>query len=73
MTHTTERQKKDRKQVYTDRCQTLDDYRKVRIDIIENDFMITLTDEEKEHLNSLTTETAIDNAIRAMCKKRWEN
>lgn len=49
------------------------DYVNSRLDILVNDFMLSLTDKEKDHLYSLKTEIAVDNAIRAICKRRWED
>lgn len=72
MKHMSEHEMRQRRGVHSDRCQTVEEYADVRINILERDFMIKLTDEEKDHVKSLKTETAVDAAIRAICKKRWE-
>ena len=40
---------------------TLEGYCKARIKMLERDFRIYLTDEEKAHMNELKTEIEIDN------------
>ena len=42
-------------------ARTLKGYRKARIRMLEEDFHIYLTDEEKAHMDELKTEVAIDN------------
>ena len=43
------------------KAKTLKGYRKARIKMLEEDFHIYLTDEEKAHMNECKTETEIDN------------
>lgn len=40
---------------------TLEGYRKARIKMLERDFHIYLTDDDKAHMRELKTEEAIDN------------
>jgi len=39
-------------------------YKKMKVRMIEKDFMITLTQEQKDHINELQSEIAIDNYCR---------
>lgn len=45
-------------------AKTLKGYRKARIKMLEEDFHIYLTGEEKAHMDELKTEVAIDNFYR---------
>ena len=44
-------------------------YRKMKIKMLQEDFYINLTDEEKKRLNALKTEIAIDQYCRTLIKK----
>lgn len=46
-------------------------YRKARMKMLENDFRIYLTTEEKEHMRELTTEIAIDNFYLTLIKTHY--
>lgn len=49
---------------------TLEQYKKGKIKILQRDFLIKLTDEEKAHINSLPTEYAVDTACRKIIYDR---
>ena len=51
--------------------ETLAGYKKGKIKILQRDFMIKLTDEEKTHINSLPTEYAVDTACRKIIYDRF--
>ena len=46
-------------------------YRKQKIKMLEKEFMLSLTPEEKNHINELETEAAIDRYARTIIKKHW--
>lgn len=46
-------------------------YVKDKVRILERDFCINPTEEELAHLNTLTTQTAIDNAILTIINRHW--
>jgi len=50
---------------------TLDQYREFKIQILNDDFKVNLTDEEKAHFNELTTETQMDNYAKDIIMGRW--
>lgn len=47
-------------------------YRKAKIKMLEKEFMIPLKDDEKDHINSLQTEAAIDRYARIILQSRWD-
>ena len=50
----------------------IDVYRDAKLNILEEDFHIYITDEERKHANNLKTEIAIDNFfISAISNQRW--
>lgn len=53
------------------RKMSLSQYKKRKIKMLENDFYVILTAEEKEHINQLTSETEIDRYVRACMGRRW--
>lgn len=46
-------------------------YRKQKIKMLEKEFLLSLTPEEKNHINQLETEIAIDRYARTLLLKRW--
>lgn len=46
-------------------------YRKRKLKILSRDFCIHITDEEKEHANTLTTKTQVDQFCIDMMDKYW--
>lgn len=51
---------------------TPEQYVKAKLKILSRDFCIEATEEEIEHLNTLRTQTAIDNAILSIMTRRWD-
>ena len=49
----------------------MEKYRKKKIEIMKNDFMIDLTPEEIDKINSLPTEYMVDHYCRELMKQRW--
>ena len=43
-------------------------YRKMKIKMLEKDFMVPLTNAEKNHINGLETEAAIDRYARTLLR-----
>jgi hypothetical protein len=50
----------DRESAFNTRKMSLKEYRKMKVKMLERDFLIKLTDEDKAHANTLTTETQLD-------------
>ena len=48
-------------------------YADAKITILEEDFCITPTIEEKSHLYTLTTQISIDNGILSIINHHWDN
>ena len=46
-------------------------YRIAKIKLLEKEFMIPLKADEKDHINSLQTEAAIDRYARTILQSRW--
>jgi len=44
-------------------------YRTMKIQMLHKDFCINLSEEEKQHINSLKTEIAIDQFCRTLIKR----
>jgi hypothetical protein len=51
---------------------TPEQYIKAKLKILKRDFCITATEEEIAHLNTLTTQTKIDNAVLSIINRRWD-
>lgn len=50
----------------------IDVYREAKLDILEQDFHISITDEDRRHANSLKKETDIDNFfITKIRNQKW--
>ena len=47
-------------------------YRKEKIKILQEDFLVTLTDDEIAHFNTLEKERQIDNYAREILNSRWQ-
>ena len=47
-------------------------YVKDKLKILKRDFCIDATEEEIAHLNTLTTQIQIDNAILSIIARRWD-
>lgn len=54
-----------------EREMTIPQYRKMKIKLLEKEFMVPVTKEEKNHLNTLETEPAIDRYCRTLLKNFW--
>lgn len=50
---------------------TLPEYRKMKIALLEKEFMVPITQEEKKHINALDNEIAIDRYCRTLLKNFW--
>ena len=50
---------------------SLNAYRKAKIKMLEQEFMIPLKAEEKSHMDTLQTEGAIDRYARTIISSRW--
>ncbi len=57
---------------HTPTFRTPDKYIKAKLKILKRDFCIDATEEEIEHLNTLTTQIQIDNAILSIIARRWD-
>lgn len=51
---------------------TPEQYIEQKLKILKRDFRITATETELEHLNTLTTQTQIDNAILTIIAHHWD-
>lgn len=56
----------------TERKMSIKTYRKAKIKMLEKDFKIPLTADEKAHFNTLETEAAIDRYARTILHSRWD-
>lgn len=50
---------------------TPEKYIKAKLKILRRDFYIELTEDELKHLNTLTTQISIDNAILSIINRHW--
>lgn len=50
---------------------SFNDYKKNKIKMLEREFMMPLTDEEREHMNSLVNAAEVDRYARTIILKRW--
>ena len=53
------------------RKMSLKQYRKMKLRMLQRDFCLPLTDEDRDHAQTLTTETAIDQFCVTMLNKYW--
>lgn len=51
---------------------TLDQFREAKMEMLERDMYINLTDKQKAHFNKLTTEIQIDNYARKIIFDAWD-
>lgn len=51
---------------------TLNEYRTAKMEMIEIDMCIVLTDEQKSHFNKLNNEIQIDNYARKIIFDKWD-
>ena len=65
-----ERIKRERKNWYTE-YESPDSYVDFKIDMLVNEMFIEPTEDEIDHLRSLTTETAINNAVQSIVARHW--
>lgn len=56
---------------YGTKSMSIKAYRKMKIKMLEKDFMVTLKKEEKDRINELETEAAIDRYARTILLTRW--
>lgn len=56
----------------TERKMSIKTYRKAKIKMLEKDFKVPLSKEEKDHFNTLETEAAIDRYARTILHSRWD-
>ena len=57
---------------HTPTFNTPKEYVKAKIKILKRDFCIYPTEEEIEHLNTLNTQIAIDNAVISIINRHWK-
>lgn len=50
---------------------SIPNYCKMKIKMLEKDFCVALTEEEKAHAKTLTTEAALDQFAIGILDKRW--
>lgn len=62
----------DRESAFNERKMSLKEYRKMKLKMLKRDFMITLTEEEIAHANTLTTEVQIDQFCLGILNKNWD-
>lgn len=62
----------DRESAFNQRKMSLKEYRKMKLKMLEKDFCIRLTDEEREHAKTLTTETQLDQFALGIINNRWD-
>ena len=55
---------------YSTKPMSLKAYKKNKIKMLEREFMIPLTQAQKDHINSLENEYAVDRHSRSLMKKR---
>lgn len=56
---------------YGARTMSIKTYRKMKIKMLEKEFCIPLTSDEKKHFEALETEAAIDRYARTILLNRW--
>ena len=56
---------------YGAKTMSIKTYRKMKIKMLERDFKIPLNKEEKDHINALETEAAIDRYARTILLNHW--
>lgn len=61
----------DREHEYMPKFDTPEEFVKAKIEMLEMDFCIELTEKEKAHLKSLKTENAINAAVRKIMDDHW--
>lgn len=54
------------------RNMSLKAYRKMKLKMLERDFCINLTDEERARANEMTTEAALDQFCIGILNNRWD-
>jgi hypothetical protein len=52
-------------------AKTLDEYRILKIQMLEREFMLPLKKDEKQHMMELKSEAEIDRFARTILQKRW--
>lgn len=57
---------------YSTKKMSIEAYRKQKIRMLEKEFLIPLTLEEKVHINELETEAAIDRYARTLLRNHWD-
>ena len=67
-----ERIKSQRKNWYTE-YENPEEFVDFKINMLVNEMFIEPTEDEIAHLRSLTTETAINNAVRSIVARHWSN
>ena len=50
----------------------ISEYRKAKLKMLREDFMIDVTDEELNHLNTLESEISIDRYARKIINNHWK-
>ena len=56
---------------YEGKEMTIQEYRKMKIKLLKEDFLVPVTKEQKEHIHTLETEPAIDRYCRTILKNFW--
>ena len=50
----------------------LNEYKKAKIKLLERDFYINVTEEERMHIETLESQMAVDRYCRTILKNRWK-
>ena len=53
-------------------AKTLDEYRILKMQMLEQEFMVPLKPAEKQHMMELKSEAEIDRFARTILQKRWD-
>lgn len=63
--------KNNRSDDFNTKKMSIKEYRKMKLKMLKNDFLIKLTDEEIAHAETLTTEVQLDQFALGIINKRW--
>lgn len=61
----------DKDSVFVKRKMSIKEYRKMKIKMLKNDFLIKLSDEEIAYVETLTTEVKLDQWALSIINSRW--
>lgn len=51
----------------------ISEYRKAKLNLLRKEFMIDVTSEEENHLNTLETVISVDRYCRKIINNHWKN